>query len=179
MLGEIIEHDVKILELAALKGVFADVVEETVSYVNAPLFATDRGIEVSLRTDPESPQYRNVVTGPRHAQPTAQRSSVAGTLTGPRDVERIVEVDGYDVDVPLERAHGVLPLRRQAGRRRRRRPGARRRRHQHRRHAGRRAAEGGQALIALTVDSAIPAEVLAAITTEIGATSGRTVDLPV
>ena len=42
-----------------------------------------------------------------------------------------------------------------------------------------RAAEGGQALIALTVDSAIPAEVLAAITTEIGATSGRTVDLPV
>ncbi len=34
--GEITEFDVKVLELAALKGVFADVVEEQVSYVNAP-----------------------------------------------------------------------------------------------------------------------------------------------
>ncbi len=35
--GEITEYDVRVLELAALKGVFIDVVEETVSYVNAPL----------------------------------------------------------------------------------------------------------------------------------------------
>src|SRR3954470_16972639 len=37
--GEITEFDVKVLELAALKGVFADIVEEQVSYVNAPLLA--------------------------------------------------------------------------------------------------------------------------------------------
>ncbi|MEK8144971.1 hypothetical protein NKH18_36150 [Streptomyces sp. M10(2022)] len=33
--GEITQHDVKVLELSALKGVFEDVVDETVSYVNA------------------------------------------------------------------------------------------------------------------------------------------------
>ena len=37
--GEIAAHDVSVLELAALKGVFCDVVEESVSYVNAPLLA--------------------------------------------------------------------------------------------------------------------------------------------
>jgi len=53
---------VKVLELAALKGVFADVVEDTVSYVNAPLLAAERGLAVRLVTDPESPDHRNLVT---------------------------------------------------------------------------------------------------------------------
>ena len=42
--GEIAAHDVGVLELAALKGVFTDVVEEQVSYVNAPLLAAERGM---------------------------------------------------------------------------------------------------------------------------------------
>ncbi len=46
--GEIASYDVKVLELAALKGVFTDVVEKSVTYVNAPLFAQDRGVEVML-----------------------------------------------------------------------------------------------------------------------------------
>src|SRR6059058_428355 len=37
--GEIAVHDVSILQLSALKGVFADVVEEAVTFVNAPLLA--------------------------------------------------------------------------------------------------------------------------------------------
>ena len=60
--GEITQYDVKVLELAALKGVFADVVEESVSYVNAPLLAAERGVAVRLVTDPESPDHRNLVT---------------------------------------------------------------------------------------------------------------------
>ena len=56
------QHDVSVLELSALKGVFTDVVEDQVSYVNAPLLAKERGVEVSLVTDPESPDYRNLVT---------------------------------------------------------------------------------------------------------------------
>src|SRR5580693_5779276 len=46
--GEIASHDVRVLQLAALKGVFADVVEDAVTYVNAPLLASERGVEVSL-----------------------------------------------------------------------------------------------------------------------------------
>ena len=40
-----------------------------------------------------------------------------------------------------------------------------------------RAAEGGEALVALTVDESIPAAVLADIAEEIGAVSARAVDL--
>ena len=38
-------------------------------------------------------------------------------------------------------------------------------------------AKGGHALVAMTVDSAVPTDVLARIVTEIGAASGRQVDL--
>ncbi|HEU4755211.1 MAG TPA: phosphoglycerate dehydrogenase, partial [Agromyces sp.] len=37
--GELVDYDVSVLKLAALKGVFTNVVSETVSYVNAPLLA--------------------------------------------------------------------------------------------------------------------------------------------
>jgi D-3-phosphoglycerate dehydrogenase len=174
--GEITQYDVKVLELAALKGVFADVVEDSVSYVNAPLLAQERGVEVRLTTSTESPDYRNLVTV-RGTLPTGQSVSVSGTLSGPKHVEKIVEVDGFDVDlVPNEHMAfftytdrpGVVGV------------------------VGRilgdanvniagmqvsRATKGGHALVALTVDSAVPHGVLAEILQEIGAASGRTVDL--
>ena len=46
--GEIASHDVRVLELAVLKGMFNDVIEEPVTYVNAPVLATDRGVGVRL-----------------------------------------------------------------------------------------------------------------------------------
>ena len=79
--GEITEYDVKVLELAALKGVFADIVEDQVSYVNAPLLADERGIEVRLVTDPESPDHRNLITI-RGTLADGSRVSVSGTLIG-------------------------------------------------------------------------------------------------
>ena len=178
VLGEIVEHDVKILELAALKGLFSSLVQDPVSYVNAPVLAAQRGVEVSLTTSPESPQYRNQIRV-RLVLTDGQTVLVGGTVTGPRNVERIVEVDEFSVDVPVSEhiaffryvdRPGVVGL------------------------AGKifgdaginiggmqvsRASEGGEALIALTVDSAIPSDVLAEITTAIGATYGRTVDLEV
>ena len=60
--GEIAAHDVRVLELAALKGVFTDVVEDSVTYVNAPLLAKDRGVTVELVTSADSPDWRNVIT---------------------------------------------------------------------------------------------------------------------
>ncbi|HEX6870547.1 MAG TPA: phosphoglycerate dehydrogenase, partial [Micromonosporaceae bacterium] len=40
--GEIVSHDVKVLRLATTKGLFASVVDERVTYVNAPQLAADR-----------------------------------------------------------------------------------------------------------------------------------------
>jgi len=174
--GEIAGLDVSVLQLAALKGVFSGIVEDAVTYVNAPLLAADRGVEVSLATDKESPDWRNVVTL-RGALPDGQVVSVGGTLTGQRQVEKLVEVNGFDMEIsPAEHMvfltysdrPGVVGVVGQI-------LGA-----QGINIAGMqvcRDARGGHALIVLTVDSEVPSAVLDEITSSIGAVFGRAVDL--
>ncbi|MDF2968323.1 MAG: D-3-phosphoglycerate dehydrogenase [Nocardioidaceae bacterium] len=174
--GEITVHDVTVLELAALKGAFADVVEENVSYVNAPLLAAERGLEVRLLTDPDSPDHRNLVTV-RGTRADGSQVSVSGTLVGIQQRERLVEIDGYDVEIePTE--HLVLAQYED-------RPGmigtvgnilgdagvniagmqvSRDRR-------------GGQALVAMAVDSAVSSEVIEDIHVAMDAEWVRRVDL--
>jgi len=98
--GELADYDVSVLKLAALKGIFTNIVSETVSYVNAPLLAEQRGIEVRLITDSVSEEYRNLITL-RGALSDGSQVSVAGTLTGPKQIEKIVGINGYDVEVPV------------------------------------------------------------------------------
>jgi len=174
--GEIAGLDVSVLQLAALKGVFSDIVEDAVTYVNAPLLAADRGVQVSLATDKQSPDWRNVVTL-RGTLPDGQVVSVGGTLTGRRQLEKLVEINGYDMEIsPAEHMvfftytdrPGIVGIVGQI-------LGA-----QGINIAGMqvcRDARGGQALIALTVDSALPPAVLDEITSSIGAVFGRAVDL--
>ncbi|MFF2194481.1 phosphoglycerate dehydrogenase [Streptomyces sp. NPDC058157] len=174
--GEITQHDVKVLELSALKGVFEDVVDETVSYVNAPLFAQERGVEVRLTTSSESPDHRNVVTV-RGTLADGQEVSVSGTLAGPKHLQKIVGVGEYDVDLAL--ADHMIVLRYTD------RPGVVGKVGQLLGEAGlniagmqvARAEEGGEALVVLTVDAEVPVDVLAAISAEIGAASARSVNL--
>ena len=97
--GEIVEHDVSVLQLAALKGVFADIVEESVTFVNAPLLAKERGVEVGLTTSPDSPDYRNLVTV-RGVLADGRTVSVSGTLTGPQPAcSGSSSIDGFDIDL--------------------------------------------------------------------------------
>jgi D-3-phosphoglycerate dehydrogenase / 2-oxoglutarate reductase len=98
--GELVDYDVSVLKLAALKGIFSKIVSDTVSYVNAPLLAEQRGIEVRLITDSVSEEYRNVITL-RGALSDGSQISVSGTLTGTKQIEKIVEINGYDVEVPI------------------------------------------------------------------------------
>jgi D-3-phosphoglycerate dehydrogenase len=176
--GEIAKHDVKVMELATLKGVFTGIAEEaTVSYVNAPLFAQERGVEVHLTTSQDSQRYRNLITV-RGTMATGEIISVSGTLSGARRmVQKIVEIDGYEVDVELaqhmaffryaDRPGIVGIVGRVLG------------------EAGvniagmqvARDAKGGQALVALTVDSAIPPDTLAELAQSIAADWARSVDL--
>ncbi|WP_166353655.1 phosphoglycerate dehydrogenase [Phytoactinopolyspora limicola] len=174
--GEIAAHDVKVLELAALKGVFADVVEEQVSYVNAPVIAADRGVEVRLITNEDSPDYRNVVTV-RGVMSDGRTVSISGTLSGPKHVEKIVEVLGHDIE--------AFPSEHMAFFRYVDRPGVVGT-------VGRilgeaeiniagmqvsRDTRGGHALVAMTVDQAIAGAPMESIVEAIGAEWGRTVDL--
>jgi D-3-phosphoglycerate dehydrogenase len=174
--GEIAAYDVSVLQLAALKGVFADVVEESVTFVNAPALAAERGLQVSLSTDAESPDYRNLLTL-RGVLPTGENVSVSGTLSGTRQVEKLTEIDGFDVDL-LAAEH--LLFFRYADQ-----PGIVGRVGAALGEAGvniagaqvSRTSQGGDALMALTVDSAVPGQVLDDIAAAIGATSARSVDL--
>jgi D-3-phosphoglycerate dehydrogenase len=83
-----------ILTLSALKGVFAAGTEEPVSYVNAPQIAQERGLEVRETSTVTAHDYVNLITlsGGGH--------SVSGTLTGPRTEPRLVMVDDHTVEVP-------------------------------------------------------------------------------
>ncbi|TYC99570.1 phosphoglycerate dehydrogenase [Arthrobacter echini] len=174
--GEIASLDVKALELAALKGVFTDVVSEQVSYVNAPVLAEQRGVAVRLITTAESEEYRNVLVL-RGALSDGSQISVAGTLTGPKQVEKLVGVNGYDLEIPISEHLVVLlyadrpgvigTLGRLLGEHGINIAGMQVARSQ----------EGGQALSLLTVDSSVPQEVLDTIRTEIGASVAREVDL--
>jgi D-3-phosphoglycerate dehydrogenase / 2-oxoglutarate reductase len=99
--GEIVDFDVSVLKLAALKGYFTNIVSEAVSYVNAPLLAEQRGIPVRLITDAESEEYRNLLTI-RGGLADGTEVSVSGTLIGTKQAQKIVAVNGYDVEVPLD-----------------------------------------------------------------------------
>jgi len=174
--GEIAAYDVSVLQLSALKGVFADIVEDPVTFVNAPLHAAERGVELGLDTSEDSPQHRNLVTV-RGTLASGGEVSVSGTLSGPRHLEKLVEVDGFDIDVAIAEhlaffrygdRPGVVGIVGQilgdasvniAGMQVSRRE------------------VGGEALMVLTSDSAIPPAALAEIAQRIGATSARAVDL--
>ncbi|MET0853814.1 MAG: phosphoglycerate dehydrogenase [Microterricola sp.] len=105
--GELAAYDVSVLKLAALKGIFTNVVSETVSYVNAPLLAEQRGITVRQLTDAVSDEYRNVITL-RGALADGSQVSVSGTLTGTKQIEKIVEINGYGVEIPIAQHHIVM-----------------------------------------------------------------------
>ena len=97
--GDISGHDSSILATSALKGALVATGAESVTYVNAPGLAADRGMSSSVTTDPESPEYRSMIS--LNAALSDGRSIVVdGTLMGIRRVEKIICVDGFDLDLP-------------------------------------------------------------------------------
>lgn len=166
--GELVDYDVSVLKLAALKGVFTNVVSESVSYVNAPLLAEQRGVAVRLIADADSPEYRNVITL-RGALADGTQVSVSGTLTGTKQTEKLVGINGYDVEVPIADHHIVMIYTD--------RPGIVAVYGSEFGEAGiniagmqiARREAGGQALSVLTVDSPVPSEVIERVRTAIDA----------
>ncbi len=99
--GELAAEDVSVLQLAALRGLFANVVEDPVTFVNVPGLAAERGVSVELTTAPESENHRSVVQL-RAAMPDGAAVTVSGTLTGRAEVPKIVEVNGRHFDLRAE-----------------------------------------------------------------------------
>ncbi|WP_432037684.1 phosphoglycerate dehydrogenase [Streptomyces cucumeris] len=98
--GEIAGHDVRVLELGALKGALTGPVEGGVSYVNAPALASGRGLEAVATTGPDALGYRSAVTL-RAVFADGSEASVTGTLTEPGGRALLVEIFGLPIDFPL------------------------------------------------------------------------------
>src|SRR4029450_5153182 len=165
-----------VVQLAVLKGVFSDVVEEQVTYVNAPLLAEQRGLEVSLSSDVESPDYRNLISV-RGAMADGTQITVSGTLFGKNQVPKLTEVNGFDIDLHLSasllffvytaRPGVVGTVGAALGEAAINIAGAQ----------VSRTMRGGEALMAVTVDSRVPAELLEDLAGRIGAREARSADL--
>jgi D-3-phosphoglycerate dehydrogenase len=176
VMGDISGHDSSILATSALKGALLAAGAEDVTYVNAPGLATERGVTSNVTTTPDSPEYRSMIS--LHlALSNGKSIKVDGTLMGIRKVEKIIAIDAFDLDLPP--TENLLFLRYTD------RPGI----------VGAvgnalgaakiniagmqvaRQAQGGSALMAITVDSTVTESVAAAVAKEIGADLVRSVSL--
>jgi len=174
--GDISGHDSSVLAISALKGALVASGIESVSYVNAPGLATERGLTSTVTTTPDSPEYRSMIS--LHAALSNGKSvKVDGTLMGIRKVEKIIAIDNFDLDLPP--TDNLLFLRYAD------KPGV----------VGAvgnalgnakiniagmqvsRESAGGKALMALTVDSAVSDAVAEAVKKETGADLVRSVTL--
>jgi D-3-phosphoglycerate dehydrogenase len=173
-LGRIAEVDTRVLTLAALRGALSPIVQEPVSWVNAPVIAEERGIAVSEIRSSASQDYVNVVS--LRAETEAGAVEVAGTLVGAR--ERLTRVLGFELEMALA-SHMVFLTYAD-------RPGVIGRvgtiLGEHGINVGTmevaRETEGGRALMALTVDGPVPSGVLEEIRSAVHASTVRSVVLP-
>jgi D-3-phosphoglycerate dehydrogenase / 2-oxoglutarate reductase len=99
-LGELAGRNTRILTVAALNGAFRGRVEEPVNYVNAPLVDQERGIEVREEQRRASRHFKNLVNVT--AVIGEEEFPVSGTTTGRDDEPRLVRALGYDVEIALE-----------------------------------------------------------------------------
>jgi D-3-phosphoglycerate dehydrogenase / 2-oxoglutarate reductase len=104
--GELSNEDVTVLSLAALRGVFSGLVDDQVTFVNAPRLAEELGVSVELVKESESTAYRSLVTL-RAVYPDGETLTVSGTLSGLNQVEKLVEINDRGFDL---RAEGYVVL---------------------------------------------------------------------
>jgi D-3-phosphoglycerate dehydrogenase / 2-oxoglutarate reductase len=173
--GQIADEDTRVVTLSTLRGFLQAGVHEPVTYINAPVLASERGIEYTERKSSEVADYTNLVRITTHRDD--RTVTVAGTLAGRQNDARLVEIDGVPVEVSLtpymaffryedrpgvvHRLSGVLAENdiniafMQVGR----------------------TDAGGEAIMALAVDSKIAPDVLQVMVKAADITSGRFVSL--
>ena len=97
--GPLSEYDTRLLTVAALNGSFQDRVDQTVNYVNAPVIAAERGIDVSEQRFASSQHYINLV---RVAVSTDREEvEVSGTTVGPEHRLFLAGALGFAIDIEL------------------------------------------------------------------------------
>ncbi|MGW2710040.1 phosphoglycerate dehydrogenase [Streptomyces sp. NPDC001356] len=96
--GPITQHDVSVLERGVLAGMFAD--GRRVTLVNAPLVARERIAAVRFLTSSESASHTDQITL-RGTLPDGRALTVCGALSGPRNIRRLTGIAGYDIELEI------------------------------------------------------------------------------
>ena len=87
------------ITVAAIKGLLSSILEEPVNFVNAPVTAKERGIEIREVKNQESGEFTSLLV--LKVEGGGKKSTVAGTLYNRKD-PRIVEIDGLSLEVVPE-----------------------------------------------------------------------------
>ncbi|QTI67764.1 phosphoglycerate dehydrogenase [Gordonia polyisoprenivorans] len=99
--GELAASNVDVLGLSALRGLFEAALTEPITFVNAPKVAQERGVTSEVTTATESPNHRSVVDV-KAVFADGSVHNVAGSLSEPRQVEKIVNINGRNFDMRAE-----------------------------------------------------------------------------
>lgn len=173
--GRLAEHEVRLLGIATLVGIFSGHTEEPVTLVNAPSVASERGIETSETTERVSEDFTELITV--RVESGGETIEVAGTGVGPRNDPYLVGAWGQSFYLPFADhlalfryadqpgmigrvgsamgEHGVNIVSAAVGAE----------------------TEGAEAVMALTTDAAVPEEVIETIAGADDFSVGRAIDL--
>ena len=99
--GALAQYDTRLLTVAALNGAFQGRADVPVNYVNAPLIAAERGIEVQEERRPRSRDYTNLVRV--RIRDNGGEVAVAGTTMGRDNRFWLVNTLGFELDIELSR----------------------------------------------------------------------------
>jgi D-3-phosphoglycerate dehydrogenase len=97
--GNLSDYDTRLLTTAALNGAFQGRFEQPVNYVNAPLLAEERGIEVVEQRSRSSRDFTNLVGVSVAAD--GEELRVAGTTIGRENRIWLVSALGFELEMEL------------------------------------------------------------------------------
>ena len=103
--GTLAQVDTSPLETAILKGVLSNNITG-VNYVNAPLLAKKRGIEISTKKSQQSTDYIGSITVNLSTDNTC--TSISGALIA-KHIKRIVKIDDYNTSIKPEKHMLLVP----------------------------------------------------------------------
>ena len=104
--GPLSGYDTRLLTVAALNGVFQGRVDQAVNYVNAPVIAAERGIDVSEQRYGASQHYTNLVQVVIAAD--GEEIEVSGTTVGPEHRLFLAGARGFAIDIELAQRMAFL-----------------------------------------------------------------------
>ena len=97
--GALAGYDTRLLTAAALNGAFQGRAEQPVNYVNAPVIAAERGIEVLEESRRASRDFTNLVRV--EVRSNGEQVRVAGTTIGTDNRQWLVSALGFELEMEL------------------------------------------------------------------------------